>query len=164
MQLSMKCSIAVHCLIFIWEARGKVRVISPLLSESTGCNPVVIRGILSALKKGGLITVERGKGGASLCRKPEEINLYEIYSALEPEGLSSLIGIHPCEHRKCPIARNIRQVLELPYEKIEESIRRTMMEITLESMVEDYRRRAGEDMGGKDAKDDGDDGEDGGNG
>ena len=35
MQLSMKCSIAVHCLIFIWETRGKVRVTSPLLSEST---------------------------------------------------------------------------------------------------------------------------------
>ena len=41
MQLSMKCSIAVHCLIFIHEAKGIARVTSPLLAESTGCNPVI---------------------------------------------------------------------------------------------------------------------------
>lgn len=54
MQISMKCSIAVHCLIFIHEAKGIAKVTSGLLSESTGSNPVVIRNILSALKKAGL--------------------------------------------------------------------------------------------------------------
>ena len=53
MQISMKCSVAVHCLIFIHEARGRVKVTSTLLSQSTGCNPVVIRNTLSALKKPG---------------------------------------------------------------------------------------------------------------
>ena len=43
MQISMKCSIAVHCLIFIYEAREKARVTSTLLAQSTSCNPVVIR-------------------------------------------------------------------------------------------------------------------------
>ena len=95
MQLSMKCSVAVHCLLFIWEARGKARVTSTLLAQSTGCNPVVIRNILSALKKAGLITVPRGQGGAELCRDPEQITLYQIYAALEPQGLTSLIGILP---------------------------------------------------------------------
>ena len=56
MQISMKCSVAVHCLIFIYEARGIAKVTSGLLAESTGCNPVVIRNIMSALKKAGLIT------------------------------------------------------------------------------------------------------------
>ena len=78
MQLSMKCSVAIHCLIFMWEARDKVRVTSPLLAQSTGCNPVIIRNLLSALKKAGLITVERGQGGAQLCRPPEDITLYQI--------------------------------------------------------------------------------------
>ena len=48
MQISMKCSVAVHCLIFIYEAKGIAKVTSGLLAESTGCNPVVIRKILSA--------------------------------------------------------------------------------------------------------------------
>ena len=60
MQLSMKCSVAVHCLIFIHEARGAAKVTSTLLAQSTGANPVVIRNILSALRKAGLITVARG--------------------------------------------------------------------------------------------------------
>lgn len=141
MQISMKCSVAVHCLIFINEAKGKIRVTSNLLAQSTGCNPVVIRNVFSALKKAGMITVARGAGGAELCKPLSEITLYMIYQALEPDGLSSLIGIHPCEGRACPVAQNIHQVLEGPYQKIEDSIRKTMEEITLESMIEEFHRR-----------------------
>ena len=86
---------AGHCLIFINEAKGKVKVTSNLLAQSTGCNPVVIRNVFSALKKAGIITVVRGIGGAELCRPPSEITLYMIYQAVEPDGLSSLVGIHP---------------------------------------------------------------------
>ncbi len=138
MQISMKCSVAVHCLIFIHEAKGVARVTSTLLAESTGCNPVVIRNILSALKKAGLITVHRGTGGAELCADPAEITLYQIYSALEPEGVTSLIGIHPCQGRPCPVAQNIRQVLENPYHKIEDAVRASMESITLQSMLDDF--------------------------
>ncbi len=147
MQLSMKCSVAVHCLLFIWEARGKTRVTSTLLAQSTGCNPVIIRNLLSALKKAGLITVERGQGGAELCKKPEEITLYQIYTALEPRGLTSIIGIHPCQGRSCPVAKNIRQVLCGPYHQIEDSIARTMQSITLASMIDDLERLTAEDDG-----------------
>ena len=137
MQLSMKCSVAVHCLLFIWEARGKARVTSTLLAQSTGCNPVVIRNILSALKKAGLITVPRGQGGAELCRDPEQITLYQIYAALEPQGLTSLIGIPPCAGRACPVAQNIRRVLRRPYRQIEDAIAATMDGITLASLIQD---------------------------
>lgn len=140
MQISMKCSIAVHCLIFIHEAQGKVKVTSNLLSQSTGCNPVVIRNVFSALKKAGIITVARGTGGAELCKDPSEITLYEIYQALEPKGLSSLIGIHPCQGRSCPVARNIHRVLQGPYQKIEQAVQKTMETITLASMIEDFHQ------------------------
>lgn len=141
MQISTKCSVAVHCLIFIYEAKGIAKVTSALLAQSTGCNPVVIRNIMSALKKAGLITVARGTGGAELCQPPSEITLYMIYDALEPEGLSSLIGIHPCEGRKCPVAQNIHQVLQGPYQQIENAIIQTMKGITLQSMIDDFHRR-----------------------
>lgn len=138
MQISMKCSIAVHCLIFIHEAKGIAKVTSNLLSESTGCNPVVIRNILSALKKAGLITVARGTGGAELCVAPSQITLYQIYTALEPDGITSLIGIHPCEGRSCPVAQNIRKVLQKPYHKIEDAIKEAMESVTLQSMIDEY--------------------------
>ena len=138
MQISMKCSVAVHCLIFIYEARGIAKVTSSLLAESTGCNPVVIRNIMSALKKAGLITVPRGTGGAELCADPAQITLYQIYTALEPDGLASLIGIHPCQGRACPVAQNIRKVLQSPYRQIEDAVRQSMEGITLQSMIDEF--------------------------
>lgn len=138
MQISMKCSVAVHCLIFINEANGKVKVTSDLLSESTGSNPVIIRNILSGLKKAGIIKVARGTGGAELNLKPEEITLYMIYSALEPDGLSSLIGIHQCKERKCPVAQNIQHILVKPYNKIENAVKNAMEEVSLKSMIDDF--------------------------
>ena len=138
MQISIKCSVAVHCLIFIHEAKGIAKVTSNLLAERTGSNPVVIRNILSALKKAGLITVPRGTGGAELCADPSQITLYQIYSALEPDGVTSIIGIHPCDGRPCPVAQNIRKVLEPPYHKIEDAVKNAMEEITLQSMIDDF--------------------------
>lgn len=139
MQISMKCSIAVHCLIFIHEAKGIAKVTSSLLAQSTGCNPVIIRNILSALKKAGLITIPRGTGGAELCLDPSQITLYQIYTALEPDGVSSIIGIHPCQDRPCPVAQNIGKVLQAPYHRIEDAIRQAMEEVTLESMIEQFQ-------------------------
>ena len=138
MQISIKCSVAVHCLVFIHEAKGITKVTSSLLAESTGSNPVVIRNILSALKKAGLITVPRGTGGAELCADPSQITLYQIYSALEPDGVTSMIGIHPCDGRPCPVAQNIRKVLEPLYHKIEAAVRNAMEGITLQSMIDDF--------------------------
>lgn len=142
MQISMKCSVAVHCLIFIHEAKGIAKVTSNLLAESTGSNPVVIRNILSALKKAGLITVPRGTGGAELCADPSQITLYQIYSALEPNGVTSIIGIHPCDGRPCPVAQNIRKVLKAPYHKIEDAVKKAMEEVTLQSMIDDFHSMA----------------------
>lgn len=139
MQINMKCSIAVHCLIFIHEAKGIAKVTSSLLAQSTGCNPIIIRNILSALKKAGLITIPRGTGGAELCLDPSQITLYQIYTALEPDGMSSIIGIHPCQDRPCPVAQNIGKVLQAPYHRIEDAIRQTMEEVTLESMIEQFQ-------------------------
>lgn len=138
MQISVKCSVAVHCLIFINEARGAAKVTSNILAESTGSNPVVIRNILSALKKAGLITVRRGTGGAELRVAPSQITLYQIYSALEPDGVASIIGIHSCDERPCPVAQNIRKVLEPQYHKIEDAVKVAMEEITLQSMIDDF--------------------------
>lgn len=138
MQISMKCSIAIHCLIFIYEAEGKIKVTSNLLSQSSGCNPVIIRNIISSLKKAGIIGVTRGVGGATLSLPPSEINLYQIYTSVEPEGFSSLIGVHSCQDRKCIIAKNIYTILQKPYKNIEEAIKESMKKITLQSLIDDF--------------------------
>ena len=73
MHISTKCSVAIHCLIFIYEYGDKQKVTSELLALSTGINPVTIRNIISSLKKDGIISVKFGTGGTTLNCSPDEV-------------------------------------------------------------------------------------------
>lgn len=138
MHISTKCSIAIHCLIFIYEYGEKNKVTSELLSRSTGINPVTIRNIFRALKKEGILSIQPGTGGATLCCPPHEINLYRVCNALEPGFLSKLIGIHSHPSDLCPVGRNILPVLNHSYQKIQEDLRGSLEHITLSSILTDY--------------------------
>lgn len=140
MHISMKCSVAVHCLIFMNEA-GDHRVTSRLLAESTGCNAASIRALFCSLKKAGIIDVNRGEGGAHLIRDPKDITLLDIQNAVEPDGLSTMIGMHKYVGQSCPIAKNIRAVLTPAYERVEQAAAQAMSSITLSQMVDDYHAR-----------------------
>lgn len=139
MRLNTKCSIALHCLIFISEYENKAKVTSELLARSTGCNSAAIRSILNALQKAGIISVVRGVGGAYLNRSPKELTLWEVYHALEPDGLDHFIGFHPNPSNKCPVGKRMPSVLKKPYHEIGEAVKKTMEGITLQQLLDDYR-------------------------
>lgn len=94
MYISTKCSVAIHCLIFIYEYGENKKVTSELLSLSTGSNPVTIRNIFSALKKENILSIKFGTGGATINCPLSEITLYRICRAIELDFLSKLIGVH----------------------------------------------------------------------
>ena len=101
------------------------------------------------LEKGGTHHDSRGTGGAELCKDPSRITLYQIYAALEPNGVTPLIGIHPCEGRRCPVAQNIHKVLETPYHRIEDAVKKAMEAITLQSMIQEFHRLMTEEKASK---------------
>lgn len=138
MRLTTKCSIALHCLIFISEYENKVKVTSELLAKSTGCNSAAIRSILNTLQKADIISVMRGVGGAHLNRNPEELTLWEVYHALEPDGLEHFIGFHPNPSDNCPVGKRITSVLKKPYGEIGGAVQKTMENITLQQLLDDY--------------------------
>ncbi len=138
MHISTKCSVAIHCLIFISEYGESRRVTSELLSLSTGTNPVTIRNILSALKRENIISVKFGTGGAKLRCPPREITLYRICKAIEPDFLSKLIGIHPMPSPLCPVGQTIHQVLAGSYKKIKDDLSSSLDRITMEDILADY--------------------------
>lgn len=140
MRIGTKCSAAVHCLLFLHEYGETQNVTSTMLARSTGCNPVVIRNLMSALKKAGIIEATVGKGGARLCQPPEEITMYRIYEAVDPGCLNDLVGIHPFPSVLCPVGRNIRTVLAIPYEKLQEDVKKSLESYTLADVVSEYRR------------------------
>lgn len=140
MHLCTKYSIAVHCLIFIYEYGKDKKVTSELLALSTGSNPVTIRNIISSLKKEGIISVKFGTGGAAINCPLKEISLYRIYSAVEPDFLSKLIGVHPAPSPFCPVGRNIHKVLDASYEKIRGDLCRSLQSVTLDDIVNKYHQ------------------------
>lgn len=138
MRLTTRCSIALHCLVFISEYENKVKVTSELLAKSTGCNSAAIRSILNVLQKAGIITVVRGIGGAYLTSDPETLTVWEVYHAIEPDGLEHFIGFHPNPSDKCPVGKRIQSVLEKPYAEIGASVQKAMEEITLQQLLDYY--------------------------
>lgn len=138
MHISNKCSIAVHCLIFINEYGEDKKVTSELLSLSTGCNPVTIRNIVSAMKKDGIIDVKFGTGGATLAVPLQDISLYRICAAVDPKAIEKMIGIHPTPSPFCPVGRNIQGVLDRTYDSLKEDMISSMKSVTMERIVNDY--------------------------
>ena len=138
MHISNKCSIAVHCLIFINEYGKENKVTSELLALSTGCNPVTIRNIISAMKKDGIIDVKFGIGGATLAVPIQDISLYRICAAVDPKAIDKMISVHPAPSPFCPVGRNIGDVLDRTYETLKENLISSMKSITMEKIVNDY--------------------------
>lgn len=138
MHISTKCSIAIHCLVFIYEYGEQKKVTSDLLSLSTGSNPVTIRSLLSSLKKDHIISIKPGTGGATLTCPVNEISLYRIYKAIEPDFISKLIGVHSMPSPLCPIGKNIRHVLDCSYAKVQNDLSDSLKSITLEDVIADY--------------------------
>ncbi len=139
MHISNKCSIAVHCLILINEFGRDTRVTSDVISISTGINPVTIRGIMSALKKDGIISVRSGTGGTDLCCPAEKISLYRICRAVEPDFLQKLFGIHSTPSQQCPVGRNINSVLGKSYGKVAEALTESLKSVTMEEVLKNYK-------------------------
>lgn len=138
MHISAKCSIAVHCLIFVHEYGARQKVTSDLLAQSTGSNPVTIRTILSALKKAGILAVRPGTGGTTLLCPPEEITLYQICQAVEPGFTAKCIGIHPMPSQVCPVGRTIHSVLDSSYQKILDDLCESLRSVTLKQILNNY--------------------------
>ena len=140
MHISTKCSVAIHCLIFIFEYGDTQKVTSDLLALSTGVNPVTIRKIISSLKKDGILSVKFGTGGTTLNCLPNEITLYRICKAIEPDFASKLIGLHPLPSPLCLIWKNIHNVLNCSYQKISNDLCENLKNITFENIISDYHR------------------------
>ncbi|MDR1039141.1 MAG: Rrf2 family transcriptional regulator [Deltaproteobacteria bacterium] len=140
MRFSLKVSAAVHILLVAHFFSETKRITGRLLSKSTGCNPVVVRTLVLSLKNAGILEVSRGPlGGARLLKTPEEISLWDVYAAVDPESMDALVrGIHNTSSQHCPVGRWILDVLKGPYEKIAGVIEKEMRAIALADLASGF--------------------------
>lgn len=140
MAANSRFAIAVHVLTLMAWADDE-----PLKSELVACsvntNPVVIRRILCALAKAGLVVSQTGAaGGSRLMRKPSQITLLDIYRAVDAGNVFSLHRQPPND--ECPVGVNIEAVLENILAEVDQSMERVFSKITIEKVLQAVEPRS----------------------
>ena len=87
-----------------------------------------------------LISVQRGTGGAALVKSPEEINLLQVYRAVDSIGPSGqLFSFHGHPNPACPVGRNIHGILDQSLEDVQMAMEKELEKKTLAGILKDAK-------------------------
>lgn len=139
MQISSRFTIAIHIFACIDTFEKDYKITRDFLATSVNVNPVVIRNILSSLKKQGLIHVQRGTGGTTIAKPLNEINLYDIFQAVECIEHHELFHFHENPNTDCPVGKNIHHILDDKLLRVQKAMENELSAITLEDVIKDTR-------------------------
>ena len=137
MQISSRFTIAIHILACIDTFEKDYKITSDFLASSVNVNPVIIRKILSQLKSAKIVDVQRGGGGASIIKPVEEITFLDIYNAVECIENGELFHFHENPNLKCPVGRNIHNVLDNKLLQVQNALEKELKKITLADIIKD---------------------------
>ncbi len=140
MQISSRFTIAVHVLIAIETFKSTHKTTSDFLASSVNVNPVVIRRLLQQLKKAGIISVQRGSGGADIEKPLEAITLLDVYNAVEPVENGNLFHFHENPNERCPVGRNIHKIMDGRLKEIQDAMEDKMRSMTVKDVMEDAEK------------------------
>ncbi|MFQ6793050.1 Rrf2 family transcriptional regulator [Thomasclavelia sp.] len=139
MQISSRFTIAVHIFACIDTFGKEHKITSDFLASSVNVNPVIIRKILSSLKKNKLINVQRGTGGTTIARELDQINLLDIFNAVESIDNEQLFHFHENPNTNCPVGKNIHNILDDKLERVQKAMEQELASITLQEVIDDTR-------------------------
>jgi Rrf2 family protein len=134
MAANSQFSIAVHVLTLLARA-GTENVKSECIAGSVNTNAVVIRRLLSQLGHANLVASQTGaSGGTRLLKTPDEVNLVDVYKAVNCGEVFALRGRSP--NQDCPVGKNIEAVLCNLQKEIDNSVNTTLARYTLADVLE----------------------------
>lgn len=139
MQISSRFTIAVHIFACIDIFEKEHKITSDFLSTSINVNPVIIRKILSSLKKSGLLHVQRGTGGTSIAKPLDQITLFDIYQSVECIENGELFHFHENPNSNCPVGKNIHNILDDKLVRVQKAMENELSSITLQNIIDDTR-------------------------
>lgn len=115
---------------------------SDVLARGFGTSPVVIRRVLTQLRKAGLIESRKGAGGGSaLAKPPDEITLRDAYTAVTQDS-RSFLSRHPshCEDG-LDITPIIAEYLNELFVDAENALLQNLESATVFDLTEEIARR-----------------------
>ncbi len=139
MQISSRFTIAIHILACIDTFEKDYKITSDFLASSVNVNPVIIRKILSQLKSAKIVDVQRGSGGASIIKPVEKITFLDIYNAVECIEDGELFHFHENPNLKCPVGRNIHNILDSKLLQVQNALENELRKITLADVIKDTK-------------------------
>jgi Rrf2 family protein len=112
-QLSEAVSIAIHSMVLIAQAEGKINVSK--IAEYTGSSKNHLAKVMQRLVKQGLLSSNRGPAGGFILKRPaSEITILEIYECiegkLESDGCPNNKQI--CHFSKCIMGGIMKRVTD----------------------------------------------------
>ncbi len=140
MQISSRFTIALHIFACVDTFEKEHKITSNFLSNSINVNPVIIRNVLSQLKKHNLISIARGSGGASITKPLEEITFLDIFNAVESIENDTLFHFHENPNKECPVGKNIHNVLDGKLKNIQGAMEKELSLITLADVKKDLKK------------------------
>ena len=134
MAANSQFSMAVHVLSMLARAKDE-NYKSDYLAKSVNTNAVVVRRLLGQLNHAKLVISQTGaNGGTRLARCPQEIDLWEIYQAVNCGEVFALHAKGP--NKDCPTGKNIEAVLCCLQKDIDKGIQEKLSKYTLQSVFE----------------------------
>ena len=87
---------------------------------------------MSNLRTAGLIFTRQGAAGANLAKSPAEINLYDVYQAID---MQRLLHVDPKTNPNCPVGANIQTVLDQVYTAAEQAAFAKLKDTSLADVI-----------------------------
>lgn len=130
MKADAKYSTAIHVCIYL-QYRGEKLLSSQEIALSVDTNAVVIRRVLTQLRKKDIVgSVAGSHGGFYLMRAADKISLWDIYQAVNDRELFH----KPKVNEECPVSSNLAQLVKLPFQAAENAMQPSLENITILSL------------------------------
>lgn len=134
MKISTRLSDSIHLLAFIHIFQGKVSLTSENIARSIETSPVMVRKLMSDLRRGGLLETHHGTADPKIAKPVDQISLLDIYLVIEKD--KPLFEIDHQTNPDCPVGGNIQPVLEEFYSQAETAAKAKLNQIKLSAVID----------------------------
>ncbi len=134
MKVSARFSDAIHILSFVYIYKNKIELNSANIAGSVELSPVMVRRLMSTLKKAGLLTTKSGAApDPHLARPANQITLLDIYLAVQKK--KPLFEIDYDTNPSCIVGGNIQKTLTYYYQEAENAALAKLNQVTLADVI-----------------------------
>lgn len=134
MKASTRFSDSIHILAFINIYQGTLPLTSNNIASSIGTSPVVVRRLMSQLRKAGLLNTVHGAAEPTLAKEPAKISLYDVYLAVEDDA--PLFTIDRKTNPQCIVGGNIQETLGEVYHEAEVAAEARLARTSLQDIID----------------------------